>query len=89
MRKQKMDNEIKITEEFRIPGTVFVLEEGDRIKVLNEKRVCANYRRDTEQCMTGCSKIGVIKGNMCPFETDLTGDDYDIDDLQMNCPCFR
>jgi len=49
-------------------------------------RPCRSFRRDTGQCMSGCNKENVIRGNVCIFETEA----YDAHDrLQSECGCYK
>jgi len=40
---------------------------------------CKNFRKDTEECTTGCPKEKIKKGEQCPFG----GSD------QENCACYK
>ena len=44
----------------------------------DDETVCGNYDPISQTCKTGCSNIGVDKGNKCPYIG-----------YQPKCPCYR
>ena len=46
------------------------------------KNLCKCFRADTEQCVSGCKEIQVVKGASCPY-----GDDNS--EAQNECPCYK
>lgn len=48
-------------------------------------RSCKKFRKDTEQCVPGCSPENVEKGNKCPF--DIYSDNPS--ELQSECKCYQ
>ena len=49
--------------------------------------MCANYRKDTETCRSGCDKLGLKANSPCPFEYEGL---HEVGDkLQDKCPCYK
>lgn len=49
-------------------------------------RPCSNYKRNTGECLTGCPKNSIQKGDACPYQVEV----YDSsDELQTECLCYK
>lgn len=54
----------------------------------NTTKICKFYNKNSEQCMSGCSKIKVYRLNVCRFDgrpdfiTNPTSAHYE-------CPCYK
>jgi len=68
---------------------VRIKELEDKIKGTKDawKRIpiCVNYRKDTGACRSGCGKISLSAGAICPYEYE--GDE--ADKFQDDCPCYK
>jgi hypothetical protein len=91
MKKDEKEKIIEIKKDVKV-GNI-ILEKGDKIKVLEARdavisvRPCKNFRVDTEQCRSGCNRLGLKPGDMCPYEPHA--DSSLGEEPQSNCPCYE
>lgn len=59
------------------------------IKELKEYPNCKNWRIDTDTCKSGCKKINLPIGNICPYIPESERKDDKKKKYQSDCPCYK